>query len=99
MKASEKQIKTFDKAFDREWRKLFVHLMERKNIIITILLRKHELKSVTQTETEFFEDLGRDGLFYWLKSYYEENKTEFMKRDDEADSAIKQLLKDIKRIE
>lgn len=88
MKATNKQKKAFDKAFDQQWRRLFVHLMERKNVLLTDVLRDHELKSVSPTEIEFFEDLARDGLLYYLKSFYEENKTELMKGVENQDALM-----------
>jgi hypothetical protein len=94
MKASRKQILVFDKTFDHEWRKLFVHLMERKNIVITDLLPNHDLKSaVSPTETKFFEDLGKDAFHYWARGYYEDNKTEMLRSDDDIMRQISQILK------
>lgn len=93
MKATAKQKKVFDKVFDQEWRKLFIHLIERKNIILTELLPKHDLKSVTQTETEFFESLAKDAVLYWARGYYEENKSPMLRADDEIMAQINEILK------
>src|SRR5688572_22091319 len=97
MKATAKQKKVFDKVFDQEWRKLFVHLMERKNILLTELFPNKDLKSVSQTETAFFEDLAKDAIHYWIHSYQEENKTllvrSLVRSEDEIMQQINEILK------